>query len=271
LYGRGSAQMSFGPPQTPDIIKNLMIANGLVYIAQLAGPRLLGLDVTGLGVVQPYAVWSDFELWRVFTYMWLHSDSSIWHIAFNMFGLWMFGSPLALLWGEQRFIRYYMLCGIGAGFLIASLPSLVAILGFASQATEVYGYTLGASGAVMGVLLAYSFTWPDRTIMLIFPPIPIKSIYLIPLLFLMEWMSSGSSNVSHTGHLAGVFVGWIYLVNEGRTPGAPTPQTLLLKWRRYLMRQKIRAVHREDKNDRQHWNDKDKRRKDNDDDQRRFH
>ena len=264
LYGRGGAKMSFGPPTTPAIIKNLMIANGVVFIAQLAGPSI-GFDVTGLGVVQPASVWGDFELWRIFSYMWLHSPNSILHIAFNMFSLWMFGSPLALLWGEQRFLRYYLLCGVGAGFLIATLPFLVAMMGFAIPAAELYGRTLGASGAVMGILLAYSFTWPDRTIMLIFPPIPIKSIYLIPLLFMMEWMSSGSGNVSHVGHLAGVFVGWIFLVNEGRTPGAPTPQTLLLKWRRYLMRQKIRAVHREDKRDRQRW------RNDDDDDQRRFH
>jgi len=259
--------MSFGPPQIPAIIKNLMIANGLVFIAQLAGPSI-GFDVTEFGVVQTAAVWGGHEYWRIFTYMWLHSPSSPFHIIMNLFMLWMFGSPLALLWGEKRFFRYYMLCGVGAGFLIASLPILVSWIGFTTSATEFFGYTLGASGAVMGVLLAYSFTWPDRTIMLIFPPIPIKSIYLIPLLFLMEWMSSGSSNVSHVGHLAGVLVGWIYLVNEGRTPGAPTPQTLLLKWRRYLMRQKIRAVHREDKRDRQRWRNDDDR---HDDDQRRFH
>ena len=92
-----------------------------------------------------------------------------------------------------------------------------------------------------------------------------KAIWLIPLLFVMEWVSAstGNSNVSHTGHLAGVIVGWIYLVNEGRTPGAPTPQALLLKWRRYRMRQKIRAVHQEDKRDRQRSHD--------DDDPRRFH
>jgi len=119
----------------------------------------------------------------------------------------------------------------------------------------------------MGVLLAYSFIWPDRTIMLLFPPIPMKAIYLIPLIFVLEWMSSGSSNVSHVGHLAGVLIGWIYLVNEGRTPGAPTLQSLLLKWRRYRMRQKIRAVHHEDRRDRQRWQ---KDRKD-DDDPRRFH
>ncbi len=267
MYGRGGARMSFGPPQIPAIIKNLMIANGLVFIAQLAGPSI-GFDVTEFGVVQTAAVWGDHEYWRIFTYMWLHSPSSPFHIIMNLFMLWMFGSPLALLWGEKRFLRYYMLCGVGAGFLIASLPILVSWIGFTTSATEFFGYTLGASGAIMGVLLAYSFTWPDRTIMLIFPPIPIKSIYLIPLLFLMEWMSSGSSNVSHVGHLAGVLVGWIYLVNEGRTPGAPTPQTLLLKWRRYLMRQKIRAVHREDKRDRQRWRNDDDR---HDDDQRRFH
>ena len=121
-----------------------------------------------------------------------------------------------------------------------------------------FDLTLGASGAVMGVLLAYSFTWPDRTIMLLIPPIPIKAIYLIPLLFLFEFLSAGQgSNVSHIGHLAGVLVGWIYLVNEGRTPGAPTPQSLLLKWRRYRMRQKIRAVHRDDVRDRRRWNDDD--------------
>ncbi len=258
MNGRGGANISFGPPQTPAIIKNLMIANGVVFIAQLAGPSF-GFDVTSWGVVQPAAVWSDFQLWRIFTYMWLHSPGSILHVAFNMFSLWMFGSALALFWGEERFLKYYLLCGVGAGFLIASIPSLLGLLGIASRASDVFGYTLGASGAVMGVLLAYSFTWPDRTIMLIFPPIPIKAIWLIPLLFLMEWMSAsaGSSNVSHTGHLAGVLIGWIYLVNEGRTPGAPTPQALLLRWRRYRMRQKIRAVHRDDKRDQDRWRDDD--------------
>jgi len=257
--------MSFGPPQTPAIIKNLLIANGVVYIAQIMGPSI-GFDVTSFGVVQPAAVWQDFQLWRVFTYMWLHSPGSFFHIAFNMFSLWMFGSALALLWGEERFLKYYLLCGTGAGFLIASLPYMLGMLGISSSIGTFTGYTLGASGAVMGVLLAYSFTWPDRTLMLIFPPIPIKAIWLIPLIFVMEWMSAstGNSNVSHTGHLAGVLIGWIYLVNEGRTPGAPTPQTLLLKWRRYRMRQKIRAVHREDRKDQDRY-------RDSDDDSRRFH
>ena len=157
--------------------------------------------------------------------------------------------------------------GFGPGALALIAAYLLSMIGIASPVADFGATTLGASGAVMGVLLAYSFTWPDRTIMLIFPPIPIKAIWLIPLLFLMEWMSAstGTSNVSHTGHLAGVLIGWIYLVNEGRTPGAPTLQGLLLKWRRYRMRQKIRAVHREDARDRESWRD------DDDDDRRRFH
>jgi len=263
VYGRGGAQMSFGPPQTPEIIKNLMIANLVVFIAQVAGPRFFGFNVSGLFTVSAASVWQGFELWRVFTYMWLHGG--VFHIAMNMFMLWMFGSTLVLLWGEQRFLRYYLLCGTGAGFLIATVPYLVGMLGISQSILEFTTPTLGASGAVMGVILAYSFTFPDRTIMLLFPPIPIKAIWIIPLMFLLEFLSSGPyDNVSHIGHLAGVLVGWIYLLNEGRTPGAPTPQTLLLKWRRYRMRQKIRAVHREDQRDRQRWREED-------DDRRRFH
>lgn len=266
MNGRGGAQMSFGPAQTPEVIKNLMIANGVVFIAQLIGPGM-GFDVTSWGVVSPKLVWDDFQIWRIFTYMWLHSPSSIMHVAFNMFSLWMFGSAVAQLWGEERFMKYYLVCGVGAGFIIATLPFLLGLIGIPVPFMTYAGFTLGASGAVMGVLLAYSFIWPDRQIMLLFPPIPIKAIYLIPLIFFMEWISAqtGRSNVSHVGHLAGVLIGWIYLVNEGRTPGAPTPQGLLFKWRRYRMRQKIRAVHQEDKRDRERLN------RDDDNNPRRFH
>lgn len=247
MYGRGGVQFSFGPPQTPEIIKNLLIANGVVFIAQLIGQKSGGDLVSHLGVVTPYAVWGEFQLWRIFTYMWLHGG--LMHIAVNMFSLWMFGSQLALVWGPQRFLRYYLVCGVGAGFLIATLPFLLGLIGVPSSYADVFGATLGASGAVMGVLLAYSFTWPDRTIVLFPIPIPVKAIWLIPIIFFMEWASSGSGSgarISHTGHLAGVLVGWIYLLNEGRTPGAPTLKTFLLKWRRWRMRQKIRAVHREE-------------------------
>ncbi len=252
VYGRGS-QLGFGPPATPQIIKNLLIANGVVFILQLVSPA-----VTRLGTVSPADVWYGFQLWRPFTYMWLHSPSAglPFHIMFNMFALWMFGSPLVLLWGQQRFLKYYLVCGVGAGALIASVPFIPILLGWQVPTQALLIPTLGASGAVMGVVLAYGFTWPERTLMLIFPPMPIKAIWLIPVILVLEFM--GPSNVSHLGHLGGVVVGWVYLVREGRTPGAPTLETFKLKWRRYRMRQKIRSVHEEDRQRRQRRDEDDR-------------
>ncbi len=93
-FGRGN-QSGFGPPVTPQVIKTLLIANGVVYIAQV-----LVMEVTPLGVVSPDAVWGHFELWRPFTYMWLHSGAM--HLAFNMLALWMFGSTLVISTSKPR-------------------------------------------------------------------------------------------------------------------------------------------------------------------------
>jgi membrane associated rhomboid family serine protease len=246
VYGRGSSQMGFGPPVTPSVVKNIIIANAVVYLAQMA-TQSTGI-VSNLGVVSPALVWGQFELWRPFTYMWLHSTGSVFHLIMNMFTLWMFGSQLALSWGEERFFKYYMICGVGAGFLIATVPFVPAIMGIGFLSNP-HMPTLGASGAVMGCLLAYSLLWPDRTIQLLFPPIPLKAIWLIPFIFFIEF-TSGPSNVSHVGHLGGVVVGWLYLLHEGRTPGAPSIKTLQVKWRRYQMRQKLRAVHEEERRER---------------------
>ncbi len=246
-YGRGY-RTSFGPPVTPQVVKTLMIANCAVLAAQFMFPL-----VGQLGVVSPASVWQGLQLWRPFTYMWLHAGPM--HLIFNMFALWMFGSTLALAWGEQRFLRYYLTCGIGAGFLIATVPYIPVLAGWTSVTPSLGIPTLGASGAVMGVLLAYSFTWPDRTIQLLFPPVPLKAIWLIPLLLFFDIFSD--RNISHLGHLGGVVVGWIYLVREGKTPGAPNLRTLKLRYQRQMMRKKLRAVHDEARRKRdEHRNDK---------------
>jgi membrane associated rhomboid family serine protease len=225
-----------------------MIANCAVLVAQFMFPLVIQL-----GAVSPAAVWQGLELWRPFTYMWLHAGPM--HLAFNMFALWMFGSTLALAWGEQRFLRYYMTCGIGAGFLIATVPYIPVIAGWTSITPALGIPTLGASGAVMAVLLAYSFTWPDRTIQLLIPPVPLKAIWLIPMLLFFEIFSD--RNISHLGHLGGVVIGWIYLVREGKTPGAPNLRTLKLRYQRYAMRKKLRAVHDDARRKRdEHRNDK---------------
>ncbi len=244
MYGRGyqGSGMGFGPPVTPPIVKNLLIANAAVFVLQFL---LLqnGTDLTRAFGVAPLAVWQGGYLWQPFTYMWLHGGLG--HVAMNCFVLWMFGSQLAMVWGPKRFLRFYLLCGVGAGVLISLWPFIAVELGLASPFNLLRG-TVGASGAIYGVLLAYSMTWPDRTIMLIFPPVAFRAIWLIPVLFFMTWIFDPTGRVSHIGHLGGVIVGWLYMRRQGDAGNPFSLSHLKYRWRRYRMRQKLRAVRYED-------------------------
>ncbi len=249
MHGRGyqGSGLGFGPSVTPPVVKQLLIANLVVFVAQQAFPL-----VTEFGAVVPMRFWQGGYLWQPLTYMWLHG--SFGHIAMNMFALWMFGSQVAMAWGARRFLRYYLLCGVGAGFIIATYPDL-AMLTPLGPAHGLVSYTLGASGAVYGVLLAYSLIWPDRTIMLIFPPVAFRAIWLIPGLFFMQLMMGGGGNVSHVGHLGGVLVGWLYLRRDGTTGSLFNLKQLRYRWRRYRMRQKLRAVRMEEHEQRRRRDD----------------
>jgi membrane associated rhomboid family serine protease len=241
LHGRGhqGGGLGFGPPFTPPVIKQLLIANGIVFLVQLLVPSFTNL----FGVV-PMLVWQQGFLWQPFTYMWLHSTHFLGHILMNLFVLWMFGSPLAMAWGPKRFLRYYLICGVGAGVFIATVPYVSVALGISSPIT--LGFTtVGASGAIYAVLLAYSLTWPDRTIMLIFPPVAFRAIWLIPGLFVFA-MIFGGANVSHVGHLGGVVVGWFYLRRSGDARGIFTLEQLKYRWRRYRMRRRLRSIQYEE-------------------------
>lgn len=237
MYGRGvpPGGISFGPPITPPVIKQLLIANLIVFLAQ---PFIPWQPLAA----SPLGFWKGFQLWQPFTYMFLHGG--LLHIAANMFTLWMFGSQLAMAWGPQRFLRYYLLCGVGAGFVIVTLPWLLYGLGLTS-AVSLAIPTLGASGAVFGVLLAFSLTWPDRTIQFIFPPVAFKAIWLIPILFLLE-IYSGQQNVSHVGHLGGVLVGWLLLRASGETGRLLTIEQIKFRYRRWRMRRRLRAIQNDD-------------------------
>jgi membrane associated rhomboid family serine protease len=204
------------------MVRNIIIANVVVWLITSQWVDLLKL------------LWIDgenFRPWQPFTYMWLHDIEHAWHILSNMLGLFMFGCDLERVWGGQRFLRFYVLCGAGAGFIIW-LSNLV----FGAN------YTLGASGAVYGVITAYSINWPNRTIQLLFPPIPIRALYLIPVLFLLQLSMGG--NVSHVGHLGGVIVALVAMRSS------VTPQlnlrSLRYRWNRYRMRNRLRAVRREE-------------------------
>lgn len=251
MYGRGqSPGMGFGPAFTPPIVQQLLIAIGVTFLAQLVMPA-----VAALGAVYPEAVWQGGYLWQPFTYMWLHGGLG--HLVMNGFVLWMFGSQLAMAWGAKRFLRYYLLCGVGAGLIISLAPYLLVGLGIADP-YNLRIPTVGASGAIYGVLLAYSLTWPDRTIMLIFPPVAFRAIWLIPLMFIMTFLFGGG-NVSHIGHLGGVLVGWLYMRRQGDTGSLFSFGQLKYRWRRYRMRQKLRSIqyqeferHRDDDDRRMH-------------------
>jgi membrane associated rhomboid family serine protease len=250
VYGRGGHRPSlgFGPAVTPPIVKQLLIANAAVFLGQMLVPSL-----EAWAAVRPDLFWRGLFLWQPFTYLWLHG--SLGHVAMNMFVLWMFGSPLALVWGPRRFLRYYLVCGVGAGLIIASYPWLLVLLGLASP-LQLRIPTVGASGAVYGVVLAYSLTWPDRTIMLIFPPVAFRAIWIIPVMFFMT-VFLGGANISHIGHLGGVVVGWLALRSRGDARPLPSLEQLKSRWRRYRMRQRLRAVRY------QEWEEERRRREEN--------
>lgn len=233
--------MSFGPGVTPPVVKQLMIANAAVFVAQILSDGW-GIPLTELGAIRPDLFWSGF-LWQPFTYMFLHGGIA--HIAMNMFALWMFGSPLVLVWGPRRFLQLYFVCGVGAGLLIATLPYLAGFAGLRFASLSMHIPTVGASGAIYGVIMAYSLAFPNRTIMLIFPPVAFRAIWLIPVLFLMEW-TLGPGNVSHVGHLGGAAVAWFWLGRTSGGQGVPTLEQLRWRMRRWRMRRQLRAVRNED-------------------------
>lgn len=251
MFGRGyGGGISFGPSYTPPIVKQLLITNLAVFVAQVLLGRELPFD--RVFAVVPRLTWGSFWIWQPFTYMWLHGG--LLHLVMNCFMLWMFGSPLAMAWGAKRFLRFYLLCGVGAGFIIASYPYLVVQLGLASPAS-LGSLTIGASGAIYGVLLAYSLTWPDRKLMFFPLPVAIRAIWLIPITFFLTVYTDQRGVVSHIGHFGGVLVGWLLLRRGGTATGLPTWTQLKWRWQRLRMRRKLRAVRWEDDASRQRRHD----------------
>jgi membrane associated rhomboid family serine protease len=251
VYGRrpyrGSSSFGFGGDALTPMVKRLLIANVVVFAVQV----LLGrsaYDFERTFTVSVEGVMRGM-VWQPFTYMWLHGNAL--HLLMNMFGLWMFGTQLETLWGSRRFLRFYLYCGTGAGVIILLWHSLLG---------QPYTVTLGASGAIYGILMAFSLTWPDRTIMLLFPPIPIKAIWFVPFLFLMQISMGGDQAVSHAGHLGGAITA-LALMREEFTRYANL-RSLRYRWHRWRMRNRLRAVRRDE------W---DRRQKREDDDRPTYH
>ncbi len=196
---------SFFPP----VIKTLLLSNLVVFLLLVFSSyySINGIPIEVL-MTRAFALnplGHGFRIWQLVTYMFMHGGFA--HIFFNMLALWMFGMELENTWGSRRFTIYYFVCGIGAG--VANL--LLAPL-FSAPAP-----TVGASGAVYGVLLAFGFLFPDRPIFMFPIFIPIRAKYFVALYMLIEIISVGSSDgVAHFAHLGGAAVGYVMLLIDRR-------------------------------------------------------
>jgi membrane associated rhomboid family serine protease len=255
VYGRNRGYPTSGgiPGATP-MVQRIIIANSVLWLLQLFFART-GVPLTSLGSVTVYGFFHQLHIWQPFTYMWLHDPHSPLHLLFNMLFFWMTAPRLEMAWGSQRFLRFYITCGVGAGFAILGWNSLASLW----DPDMALIPTLGASGAIYGVVTAYTLLWPDETIMLLFPPIPIRAIWFVPVLFVLQFVMGGERNVSYIGHLGGVLVAAIILRAELRR--ALGWRSITHRWHRLRMRNRLRAVRREEF----------ERRRNSDDDHHTYH
>lgn len=227
----------------PPVTKNLIIINLIVWLAMFVLPGKIGVELETYGGLHYFKA-SDFNFAQLFTYMFMHSTGGAAHIFFNMFSLWMFGMTLERALGSARFLFYYISCGIGAALvqeLVWSLTwedTFVRLLATGNnldfpQAREVlnglkdtpwlsqnlnFFITIGASGAIYGVLLAFGMLFPNAPLYLFFIPIPIKAKWMvlgmgaIELLIGMSESMGRSDGVAHFAHLGGMIFGFFIIL-----------------------------------------------------------
>jgi membrane associated rhomboid family serine protease len=193
---------SFGPGPVSPAIKALIWANVVMFLLGLVAPQV----TLYLGLM-PAAVLGRLFFWQPVTYMFLHEG--VFHILFNMLALWMFGTELERAWGTRFFLRYYFVAGLGA----AGTTILLSLVPLPFAEALYYSLTVGASGAIYGLLLAYGLSYPNRPIyMYLVFPIPAKFfVLIIGAIALLSSIGGGGSGVAHAAHLGGLVVGYLYL------------------------------------------------------------
>ena len=226
-----------------EIVKHLIIINVIFFIASIVFGELM-YDLFAMH----YPNNSDFILWQPVTHMFMHGD--ITHILFNMFGLWMFGTPLEQMWGKQKFIFFYLSAGFGAVLIqtivyhydVMSVTQILIDNGLTnSDVNDFYksgrlntsiiqsvgedrlysgiqsfkAVMVGASGALYGILVAFAMLFPNVQLMLLFPPIPIKAKFFVPLLILFDlffgFTSYSVGPIAHFAHIGGAVTGFLMM------------------------------------------------------------
>lgn len=225
----------------PPVVKNIILINVLIYLADLAVQSVLGIDLAMiLGLYFPKS--EHFMPVQIITHMFMHGG--FWHLFFNMYAFYIFGQVLENVWGPKRFLIYYMVCGLGAAFIhesviffqynklmsVVSPDQLQMVL---DEGTNYFSQgkvftnetmkslqlllnvpTVGASGAVFGILLAFGVLFPNTQLMLLIPPIPIKAKYFVFIYGVIELylaVTQPGSNIAHAAHLGGMLFGYFLL------------------------------------------------------------
>ena len=226
-----------------EIVKHLIIINVIFFIASIVFGELM-YDLFAMH----YPNNSDFILWQPVTHMFMHGD--ITHILFNMFGLWMFGTPLEQMWGKQKFVFFYLSAGFGAVLIqtivyhydVMSVTQILIDNGLTNSDVDAFYKTgrlntsiiqsvgedrlysgiqsfkavmVGASGALYGILVAFAILFPNVQLMLLFPPIPIKAKFFVPLLILFDlffgFTSYSVGPIAHFAHIGGAVTGFLMM------------------------------------------------------------
>lgn len=208
----------------PTVTKNLLIINVLCFFGAVVGEKY-GFDLNGICGLHFFMA-SDFKLWQLITYMFMHANLE--HIFFNMFAVWMFGRTLEHVLGAKRFLIYYMVCGIGAGLV----QELIQYIQYATELSHYDGVdtglavipmaeylnlmtTVGASGAVYGILLAFGMLFPN-TQMFVFPlPFPIKAKFFVigyAVIELFAGLGASGDGIAHFAHLGGMIFGFLLMM-----------------------------------------------------------
>jgi membrane associated rhomboid family serine protease len=210
----------------PTVTRYLLIANLMVFLLASLFART-GLDLNNICGLH-YVSAQSFHWWQPFTYMFLHADLS--HIFFNMFAVWMFAPMIEQEWGARRFAIYYLVCGLGAAVIqelvwALMLQNMSATYGAAALAHySAMLNTIGASGAVFGILFAFGWLFPDVPMFILFIPIPIRARVFVIIYALIELFAGMGSvvgltadHVAHFAHLGGMLFGWLLILYWKKT------------------------------------------------------
>ncbi|RME27332.1 MAG: rhomboid family intramembrane serine protease, partial [Deltaproteobacteria bacterium] len=235
-YARYGVSFRLGPA-----VKWLLVANGVAYLLELIVGRLPGgleFIYSELAISLPQVL--KGRIWQLVTYMFLHDPTGLSHILWNMLLLWMFGTPLEMFWGMKGFLKFYFITGVGAAVVV-----LLSGLMFPGQAAIP---TLGASGALYALLVAYGFNYPNSVVYL-FGLFPIKGKHLVMLfvgLGLLQCFTLSASNVSVAAHLGGMLMGFLLVTGTWRPSKALYQFRMLMARMRYRrLKRKMRVVEKD--------------------------